>query len=543
MIHAARNWQAWTAALALTVTLAGCGGGSGGTASTDGTTTTSQTGSVALLLTDAPADLALFTEINATIERVELIRDDDHKTTIFSGPPVTKNLLDLRTDAIPLSFDSDVPIGKYCKIRLILSDLELVFTDPTQDPVHPKRPGNGKLDLVARDCFHVFPDTTATIMADMDMEKSIHIVQAGKGKTKYNFRPVIFVTVLTGDLSERLVRIDGVIERSDPVTRTVLLCDALPMHDDDDGVDDGDSYRAADHDDGYVVPKGCVTVNIGDGTSFFDNLTFDGDARPLAEIFDADKLGADATVVGKVVIEKYRDDDDGYHDDDDGYRDDDYDDDYDDKSHRSYLSIDALVLEAGPFLEELSGSLVGDAEESGFTMEVDPGQVVGSGDPLAVDLQPAPAGGNGTKILEKDGTVLSYLALTDGQAVLVDGVLQIGSAEDRLKAALVFVDGDLEPVERIVGEIVELLAGGDFRIAPDGEACGVMTSSFQIDTDSETRLFTVVVTDSDATSSFGADLAPGDRVEVYGSCDAFAGDLDADTVLLIDDQRSDSPTS
>ena len=105
---------------------------------------------------DKPADPSLFESINASIEKAVLIGDDDNKVVLYSGPTKTVDLLRLKNESIPFTFKDDVPVGEYCKIRLILSDLELVLADDTpadstdNETYHPKLPGNGKLDMVAR---------------------------------------------------------------------------------------------------------------------------------------------------------------------------------------------------------------------------------------------------------------------------------------------------------------------------------------------------------------------------------------------------------
>ena len=85
--------------------------------------------------------------------------------------------------------------------------------DPTDNETyHPKRPGNGKLDLVARDCFNVGPGETVTLQVDVDGGNSIHIVANKKG---FNFRPVVFVDVLNQGFASKLVRVEGEIIKID----------------------------------------------------------------------------------------------------------------------------------------------------------------------------------------------------------------------------------------------------------------------------------------------------------------------------------------
>ncbi len=128
-------------------------------------------GTVALLVTDAPSDI--FEEINITVIKAELLSDNGH-VTVFEGER-TFNLLEL-TDARIFAIREGVTAGSYSKIRLTLSDIELVDNMGTDDPVddaiyHPKLPGNGKLDLNPRGEFNVVAGGTLTIQIDMDAQQ------------------------------------------------------------------------------------------------------------------------------------------------------------------------------------------------------------------------------------------------------------------------------------------------------------------------------------------------------------------------------------
>ncbi|MGB5329649.1 MAG: DUF4382 domain-containing protein, partial [Gammaproteobacteria bacterium] len=217
--------------IALTVALVSCGGSSGG----GGTTDTSQAqgkGTVGILLTDKPADPAMFAAIIASIIKVELMGSEENgRVELFSAPPTKEfDLLRLRNESIPLVFKDKVPAGTYCKIRLTLSELTLVLADPADltpedltdnEMAHPKLPGNGKLDLVVRDCFDVVAGKVLALQLDMDAGKSIHIIEKGNCANKpdkcFNFRPVVFVDVIDKDFDSKLVRLDGVIQDVYPV--------------------------------------------------------------------------------------------------------------------------------------------------------------------------------------------------------------------------------------------------------------------------------------------------------------------------------------
>ncbi|MCW8942479.1 MAG: DUF4382 domain-containing protein, partial [Gammaproteobacteria bacterium] len=115
--------------------ITGCS--SGDTATTN---STAGTGTVALLLTDAPSDI--FEEINITVVKAELLSDSG-AVTIFRGEREF-NLLDL-TDARIFAIREGIAAGTYNKIRLTLTQIELVDYDGQSNPdnyltYYPKLP-------------------------------------------------------------------------------------------------------------------------------------------------------------------------------------------------------------------------------------------------------------------------------------------------------------------------------------------------------------------------------------------------------------------
>jgi hypothetical protein len=382
---------------------------------------------VGLLLTDAPADPSLFSAINATIERVELIGGDGGRVPLFEGSAETVDLLRLHNESIPFTFRDDVPVGTYCKVRLTLSHtdgLELVLADDGSS-YFPKLPGNGKLDLLARDCFTVAPQASVTLQLDLDAGNSIHIVQTGN-KTDYNFRPVVFIDVINRSFTGKLVRLQGVITDFDATTQNLLLCDALPTHQ-GDGAD-------------------CAAIELGADSAFFDNLALAGDAAPLSDLLQEGNLGQPAAVVGLVrmlaidletptiaadllpgsgfyrlwdpaidaVSQPYPDDLAGDDPalvvpagllliDDQGAV---------EVDHRPRLALDGLAVETGAFAQ-VYGNAVTDATADGFTLNAP--------DPMTVVLQ-NPTGYNGTRILSKEGAVLDYRAIVVTRGLKVRGL-------------------------------------------------------------------------------------------------------------------------
>jgi len=464
----------------VTLLLSACGGGGSNAIGS---------GSVAVVLTDKPANMGDIDEILITITAVEIFAEDGAKVSLYSGRPRGPfDLLKLEHESRPLAFGSDVPAGSYCKIRLTLSDLELVFN--TGEPnFHPKLPGNNKLDLNPQKCFYVAPNSKVYLQLDMDA-KSIHVVQTGN-KKHYNFRPVVFIDVIQSDFPAKLVRLeDGVIRDIDLEAGTLHLCEFSY----------GESARG-EFDD-------CMTVLISRETSAFDNIDNDGinnvsagEAIPLAELMVPERVDErPVTVVGH-FSEYVQDEND-------------------------YPVVDALVVELGGFLD-LDGTVASGASNIRFNMNVHPNQGIQTASQLPVALQPAPVGGNGTKILSRSGEPLSSDAIITPRQVMVDGVL-ILSDPDYLNASLVIVDiiGDTGNDE--TSGIIERVGTDSLLLGADSFPCELGTGSFNVSFSPNTVVY--LSTDSGGGFVDTGSLAPRQNVDISGSC--VSTTLDARTIII-----------
>ena len=457
--------------------ISSCGGGSG----SGSTTSVSPAGSgdVALLLTDAPSDV--FEEINITVVKAELLSDSG-RVTIFQGNR-TFNLLDL-TDAKVFAIREGVPAGTYNKIRLTLTDMDLVDNNGTNNPAddvifHPKLPGNGKLDLNPRGDFDVISGETLVIQIDMDANKSIHIVKKGN-KNEYQFRPVVFVDIVTDAFKERFVKLHGVIEDVDSTDQSFELCDSrIPVQIGENSMDDNS--------------RGCVDVEATGNTSIFD-------VNGMPAVFGDLVEGEEATVFGR--LRRDRDDDD----DDDGER------------ELEDLVLVASLIELGPAsaFRKLTGTATSAADiNDRFDMDVDPGQGLTTPLTLTVQIQ------NGTHLIDRRGNAVDKADIQNGRLVSVRGVLDVNT--DTLFASLIVVDTDIST--QLTGTV-----GAN----PDG-SCGftLMTESGDrsVETDNSTEIFLVTATSSNGSSLpiDVDDLVPGQQADAYGNF--VNGCFEANTII------------
>lgn len=538
---------------AVATTLVACGGGTGTTDTTSNAgSNTAGHGTVGILLTDKPADPSLFVSINASIESIELIGGNDSRVTLYSGQTKTFDLLRLRNESIPFTFQDDVPSGSYCKIRLTLSDLELVLADNTPDDLsdnqthHPNLPGNGKLDLVARNCFDVAAGEVVTVQLDIDAGNSIHVNENNSG---FNFRPVVFVDVLNQDLQPKLVRLQGTITEVDESANTLLVCRAVP-------VVRVDSMR-------------CVEVMLGEDSAFFDNVSYSGAPRALSELFETDKIDQTVQIVGwpQHIVRPYLHADvpDGHlpppgecklwdvtlepgqqpapiscdqvpaelpentvvvtHD---GVERD---------PHHPLMVLDALVVELGEFLT-VEGEVATDADVDGFSMSVNTGGPVITRETLAVMFQSGGAGINGTRLVSKSGQLLTSTDVIVPLPVQVDGTLQLVTNSDPLlNAALVIVDTDDlgDEHEQLTGTVLSL--GLDtLSLSPDNDTvCGQVSDPVDVSLIQPLDMLTVTITELSSEVMPGGQLEIGRSIGMNAQC--IAGGLQTDNVVIVDDQR------
>ena len=453
----------------LSLFLFSCGGGS----SSD----SPGTGTVALLITDGPSEE--FKAINLNITKVELMSDSG-RVTLFEG--VKKfDLLQLANVTEIFSL-TEVPVGSYDKIRLTLTSIELVLKADGSS-VYPRLPGNGKLDLNPRGSFSVNVDTTLMIQLDIDAEKSIHIVKTGNG-LKYQFRPVVFVKIITDAFDTKLVRLTGAVSNLDATGGTFDLCKISAQQ-----------VMLTDND----LPA-CVMINTVDAPSSF----FDEKGNPT----DINNLTNDdiATVVGHFSF---------------------------DGPVASPLSIDmngnmmliAEVIWTGEYAQVLGiarSSVVADA----FEYDVIPNKDYKVNGPVSTLLAP------GTKIFSRhDGRALSVDDIQNGVPAKVDGVFQFSAdtVAESLKAALIILDTKvaLTQLSGIIGDI-----------APDYSSMMLQTDAGDrcINMVSTTKVFEITV-DTDQKVSFrqvpGFALQMGQQASVFGTNDTDdSGCLKADTIIF-----------
>jgi hypothetical protein len=479
--------------------LGACSGGGGmdGNATNPTPMPTGQA-TVGVLLTDAPG--ASFSEANATITGITLMGGGSPQT-IFSGSN-TIDLFKLDSSSDLFALSSTVAPGSFNKIRLTLSDLELVRRDDAGnvvERVHPHLPGNGKIDLNLRDSMNAASGDTLLLELDFDMQKSIQIVTTGSGRV--NFRPVIFVRLLQKSLNGRLARVAGTVGTIDAMAQTFDLCDLVrnvPAMTSTTRSSSGDDHMG-DH---------CVAVAFDDQTSVFG-----ADGAPLT--FADLKEGDQVTAIGRISKDEQGEDNSGMGGSSGG-----------DQGDHHDLRLDAVVVEVGPpgTFARVKGSIktAVDAATQRFDLGVDAGQGFAPDTVLSTLLQ------DGTRIFDRKGTELATDAIVVDLAARVDGVLALSSTEaDTLKSSLIVIDTEAPNTETVLhGDVLTLdAASSSLTMTTDaGDRC--------VHVKDDTAIFLITVTDADFSSERGmfADLVAGNHLDVFGTENA-DGCVDAAAVI------------
>ena len=462
--------------------LAACGSGGSGSDSTDNSNIASGTGSVALLLTDAPSDI--FEEINITVVKAELMSDNG-RVTLFQGER-TFNLLDL-TDARIFAVREGIASGTYNKIRLTLKDrgIELVDYNDSNNPddyftYYPKLPGNNKLDLNPRGSFNVVAGATLVIQIDMDAGKSIHIVKKGK-KDEYNFRPVVFIDIVTDAFIERFVNLHGDIHAINTADQSFKLCNTdIPVQTADQLMKTGS--------------RGCIRIETDSTTAYFD---INGMPAAFSSLIE----GEPATVFGRLQYDNNSDHD------------------LDDDRELSDLVLKAALIELGPesSFQKLDGTATSAVDANNqFTMDVDPGQGLITPLNLIVQIQ------KGTLLINRKGSPVDINDIVTGKLVSVRGVLDLNN--DTLFASVIVVDTDSSTrLTGAVGANPDSICGFTLKTAT-----ATTSGDYSIHTDSNTKTF--VVANGISKPIDVSELITGQQADVYGNANV-NGCFDAHTII------------
>lgn len=436
------------------------------------------TGSVGLLVTDAPSDD--FEAVNITIQRIELIKEGRTSSLIFEGLE-TFDLLALRDASELFSFTGEVPIGRYHKIRMTLADRGIELVDRQGRREHPELPPGNQVDFDPSVSIDVSGNSMQIIEVDIDVDRSIYI-DPSRGNL-YRFRPVVHTQIVKNILHGKLARLRGTVVSVDEETQKFRLCQMRRPHafiSLAQGHGRSPELSAVDaplpeKEERHHPRRRCVGVTLSPFASLFDQ---NGD--PITELTQDDQ-GMQAMVAGRL------------------------------HPHGAAMEMTShLVLFGAPgTFAHPRGIVASDYDETTEQFTLD---LRGDRPDLIVQLQ------RGTKIFEYGGVEVDTDAITEGRYASAIGLItEDDEGMTRFKAVVVSLKLEEPDMEPLRGEITAVVLEPDrereechLELAlDDGAEQGVSVSR-------ETRI--MLIDSEGQTSSLArlGDLKPGDRAEIYG---------------------------
>jgi len=420
------------------------------------------TGSVALLLTDAPIDD--FDKFLITVSEISLLGDDG-SVSLFSGNE-TIDLLDLNSHSDLFSLTTNIPAGNYYKVRMQVSNPKLLVLDMDgnildDETVVPKMGGNGKLDLNPRGEIVITAGQTLALQLDMDAQKSIHLIQNGNGD--YRFRPVVFIDVLTDTMLGKLVRLSGYVD--DIEENNFELCKQPVDNNDDDLISVKDDDDDANHENEH-----CIKISTTSTTSFFNDM---GKAVDQSELTDNSVV----TVLGY----------------------------YSNMNDDRYVGFEAEVVElaAADVFKTYSG-VIGSIDTDNQLIEIlDQNDI-----PKTIQFVST------TKVFDMTGKSMLLEELEKDMKIKVEGIYD--DLNEQVNAAIIFVEPVSTMTSQLSGSFVSFhndMTSFDMLDNAWGDTC--------VSTDDNTSAYLLTIESDGFTSEAVSvsELQSGQRLDVYGSFD------------------------
>lgn len=234
-----------------TTVLVGCGDSSG----PDG-----DTGTLKVVMTDAPFPIDMVAEANVSIERIEMRSKDTADGEDFitlTDIDTTLNLVDLRNGLTATLAEIEVPVGEYDLVRVIIGDATIKLVDGREFELKVPSGQTSGIKVFVSPMIDVEGGLTTELLLDFDLSSSF-VVQGNPstpaGINGFNFKPVIrAVNVSTAG------RVEGTVTDTldQPIENVYIALKG-------DEVDEiYEAYTEADGDYALLgVPAGTYTLEI-----------------------------------------------------------------------------------------------------------------------------------------------------------------------------------------------------------------------------------------------------------------------------------------
>lgn len=169
------------------------------TACTSTTNTSDETGSLTVVMTDAPFPIDLVAEANVTINKIEIRKDstedeNENPFTVLSEETQSFNLLELQNGVKASLADLEVETGSYDLIRLYVSEASVVLKDGTiHDLFVPSGEQTG-IKIFINPSISVESNVLTELLLDFDVAKSFVVkgnMNTPAGIKGFNFKPTL----------------------------------------------------------------------------------------------------------------------------------------------------------------------------------------------------------------------------------------------------------------------------------------------------------------------------------------------------------------
>jgi hypothetical protein len=186
-----------------------------GFSSCESTTEDETTGTLSVIMTDAPFPTDLVAEANVTITELEARESgaDDELGPYLTLSDSTQvfNLLELRNGVTTSLASLEVPVGTYDLFRLYVSEGEVIMKDGSSYDLKVPSGEQTGIKLFVSPAIEVAGALTSDLLLDFDVEKSFVAKGSKHNITGFNFKPVIRATnasvvgSLSGSVTDTLV--------------------------------------------------------------------------------------------------------------------------------------------------------------------------------------------------------------------------------------------------------------------------------------------------------------------------------------------------
>lgn len=154
------------------------------------------TGTLTVLLTDAPFPADLVESAFVTIDSVVIHAKHTDEFITLSNDPTEYDLMELRNGATALLADLDIPTGEYNQIRLYVNNSEasVILSGGTTAPLTVTSGEESGLKINVLPHLSVEAGTTGEVLLDFDVSKSFTMLGEHRGQVGtagFHFRPVV----------------------------------------------------------------------------------------------------------------------------------------------------------------------------------------------------------------------------------------------------------------------------------------------------------------------------------------------------------------